>query len=117
MKGLGWTVESDVFNAKTPNFGTLEFENIVASLDSNARRYLVLACHYDSLYTREGNFVGAIDSAVPCTQLLNLATVMREQLSSSKIVSLVKIFCYRLASPEINFCTLILGQNISPDCR
>ncbi|XP_043271682.1 glutaminyl-peptide cyclotransferase [Venturia canescens] len=94
MKSLGWTVETDTFTEETPNLGILEFENIIAKLDPEAKRYLVLACHYDSLYTREGNFVGAIDSAVPCAQLLNLATVMQESLGSLKNsnVSLMFIF-------------------------
>ena len=79
-------VESDIFNDTTPNFNTLEFENIVAKLNPDASRYLVLACHYDSKYSREGDFVGATDSAVPCAQLVNLATVMKEQLNSAKTV-------------------------------
>ena len=86
MKNLGWMVESDIFNDTTPNFNTLEFENIVAKLNPDASRYLVLACHYDSKYSREGDFVGATDSAVPCAQLVNLATVMKEQLNSAKTV-------------------------------
>lgn len=81
MEGLGWTVESDVFKADTPTFGKLEFENIIAKLNPNAKRYLALACHFDSKYTRERDFVGATDSAVPCAQLINLATVMSKYLT------------------------------------
>ncbi|KYN27855.1 PREDICTED: glutaminyl-peptide cyclotransferase [Trachymyrmex cornetzi] len=92
MKGLGWTIESDVFQARTPVFGELKFENIIAKLNPNARRYLTLACHYDSKYTRERNFVGATDSAVPCAQLINLATVMRKYLTKQQDVSLMFIF-------------------------
>ncbi|XP_015598117.1 glutaminyl-peptide cyclotransferase isoform X2 [Cephus cinctus] len=94
MKDLGWEVESDPFDEKTPNFGILHFENIVATHNPNARRYLALACHYDSKYTREGSFIGATDSAVPCAQLINLAKVMKQQLDKIKKqdVSLMFIF-------------------------
>lgn len=87
MEGLGWTVESDVFKADTPTFGKLEFENIITKLNPNAKRYLALACHFDSKYTRERDFVGATDSAVPCAQLINLATVMSKYLTKVGQVS------------------------------
>lgn len=83
MQGLGWRVESDPFEANTPIFGPLQFENIVATLNSNARRYLVLACHYDSKYYRENDFVGATDSAVPCAMMINLAHVLDEPLKKT----------------------------------
>nr|ARK19995.1 glutaminyl-peptide cyclotransferase [Ampulex compressa] len=94
MKDLNWTVESDVFLAPTPIFGDLQFENIIAKLNPDAERYLTLACHYDSKYTRERNFVGATDSAVPCAQMINLATVMNDYLQSIKLrsVSLMLLF-------------------------
>ncbi|KAL0101071.1 hypothetical protein PUN28_018735 [Cardiocondyla obscurior] len=92
LRNLNWTVESDVFQADTPIFGKLEFENIIAKLNPNAKRYLALACHYDSKYTREKNFIGATDSAVPCAQMINLATVMRNYLTKQEDVSLMLIF-------------------------
>lgn len=58
MRDLGWDVQEDVFAAQTPIFGVLNFKNIVATLNPNADRYLVLACHYDSKYTREYAFIG-----------------------------------------------------------
>ncbi|XP_029173119.1 glutaminyl-peptide cyclotransferase [Nylanderia fulva] len=92
MRDLGWTVESDKFEADTPTFGKLEFENIIAKLNPDAKRYLALACHFDSKYTRERNFVGATDSAVPCAQMINLATVMTRYLPRQQNVSLMFIF-------------------------
>ncbi|XP_011262643.1 glutaminyl-peptide cyclotransferase isoform X2 [Camponotus floridanus] len=92
MTDLGWTVESDVFKADTPIFGKLEFENIIAKLNPNAKRYLALACHFDSKYTRERNFVGATDSAVPCAQMINLATVMNSYFNKQQDISLMLIF-------------------------
>lgn len=84
LEDLQWTVEVDEFTDKTPNFGTLKFKNIVAKLNPNAERFLVLACHYDSKYFAEFNFVGATDSAVPCAMMLNLAKVMQKELNAAK---------------------------------
>ncbi|KAF7400596.1 hypothetical protein HZH66_005780 [Vespula vulgaris] len=94
MSDLNWTVESDIFEDVTPIFGKIQFENIIAKLNPNATRYLSLACHFDSKYTKEGDFVGATDSAVPCAQMINIATVMDKQLKSIKDqdVSLMFIF-------------------------
>lgn len=63
MKDLNWHVETDPFKDKTPNMGTLKFENIIASLNPNADRFLILACHYDSKYFPNQEFLGATDSA------------------------------------------------------
>ncbi|XP_015509165.2 glutaminyl-peptide cyclotransferase [Neodiprion lecontei] len=94
MENLGWSVETDRFLDKTPNFGKLEFENVISRLNPNASRYLALACHFDSKYTREGDFVGATDSAVPCAQMINLASVMKSYLDDIKRqdISLMFIF-------------------------
>lgn len=81
MKNLKWQVNSDRFKADTPIFGTLQFENIIATLNPKAKRYLVLACHYDSKYFREDDFIGATDSAVPCAMMINLAYTMNELLN------------------------------------
>jgi len=45
---------------------------------------LVLACHYDSKYYREDNFIGATDSAVPCAMLLHMAEIMQGQFMEHK---------------------------------
>lgn len=87
MKSLGWTIEKDKFRDVTP-FGSQEFENIVAKLNKDATRYLTLACHYDSKIMEKGIFEGATDSAVPCSQMINLATVMKNHLDPLKYVSI-----------------------------
>lgn len=94
MRGLGWDVTENVFADETPIFGTLNFKNIIAKLNPNADRYLVLACHYDSKYMREHDFVGATDSAVPCAMMINLAKVMSTKLEAlqSSQLSLMFIF-------------------------
>ncbi|KAL0840937.1 hypothetical protein ABMA28_014733 [Loxostege sticticalis] len=94
MRGLGWDITENVFPDKTPVFGTLNFKNIIAKLNPNADRYLVLACHYDSKYTREHVFVGATDSAVPCAMMINLAKVMSKQLDKLKQSNLSLMFIF-----------------------
>ncbi|XP_056629650.1 glutaminyl-peptide cyclotransferase-like [Diorhabda sublineata] len=81
LKDLNWTVDIDEFTDATPK-GPLKFKNIIATLNPNAERYLVLACHYDSKYFENIVFVGAIDSAVPCAMMLNLIKVMDKELKS-----------------------------------
>jgi len=44
----------------------------------------VLACHYDSKYTADYEFIGATDSAVPCAMLLHLAYTMKDKLDDHK---------------------------------
>lgn len=83
MRGLGWMVEEDPFDDDTP-LGSKRFTNVLAILDPDAPRRLVLACHYDSKIDREGVFVGATDSAVPCAMMLNLAKVMQGALNKHR---------------------------------
>lgn len=83
MQSLGWDVDTDKFSASTP-LGKKTFENIITTLNEKASRRLVLACHYDSKYSREGTFVGAIDSAVPCAMLISLARDLAPKLDKQK---------------------------------
>ncbi|KOB69739.1 Uncharacterized protein OBRU01_16172 [Operophtera brumata] len=89
MRGLGWDVTENVFPDQTPVFGTLNFKNIIAKLNPNADRYLVLACHYDSKYTREHVFI-----AVPCAMMINLAKVMSSRLTPLKDANLSLMFIF-----------------------
>ncbi|KAL7853983.1 hypothetical protein AOLI_G00208270 [Acnodon oligacanthus] len=85
----GWSVEIDSFNSKTPR-GPINFSNILAVLDPNAPRRLLLACHYDTkiipLASRDPKqvFVGATDSAVPCAMILELVTALDIHLKMLK---------------------------------
>ncbi|XP_061452303.1 glutaminyl-peptide cyclotransferase-like protein [Rhineura floridana] len=85
--GASWQVELDSFEDRTPH-GTVSFANVVATLDPVAPWRLVLACHYDSKYfphDRHGRaFLGATDSAVPCSILLELATALDKELLKAK---------------------------------
>ena len=82
MESLGWTVEQSDFHSNTP-VGRKRFVNVIATLKPTARRHLVLACHYDSKLTPNG-FLGATDSAVPCSMLINLAFTLQESLNRHK---------------------------------
>lgn len=94
LRELSWHVELDEFEEDTPLFTNLKFTNIIATLNPNAERYLILACHYDSKYFKDEEFLGAIDSAVPCAMLINLAYVMSDYLSrqKSQAVSIKLVF-------------------------
>lgn len=55
----------------------------------------MLACHYDSKYFEDEEFLGATDSAVPCAMLINIAHVMAEHfkpLKSRNDISIKLIF-------------------------
>lgn len=43
-----------------------------------------MSCHFDSKYSQSGRFVGAIDSAVPCSMLLQIAKDLDSLLKSHK---------------------------------
>lgn len=81
MQHLGWTIEQNEFSDQTPH-GRMKFTNIITRLNPNAKRYLTLACHYDSKLM--DGFVGATDSAVPCAIMMNLANSLNKQLQSVK---------------------------------
>lgn len=95
MTKLKWNVEVDEFIDDTPIFKSLKFSNIIATLNPNAERFLVLSCHYDSKYFKDEVFLAATDSAVPCAMMINLAHVMSEALEkvqNSSDVSLKFVF-------------------------
>jgi len=85
MEDLQWTVETDDFTQDTV-VGEKSFSSVVATLDPEAPRRMVIACHYDTLVdsAKLKNFVGATDSAVPCAMMLNLAHTLKEELKTLK---------------------------------
>jgi glutaminyl-peptide cyclotransferase len=84
MKALNWDVSLDTFQDKTPNMGTLTFDNIIAKLNPKAERYLMIACHYDSKWFADREFLGATDSAVPCALMVNMAHIMARYLDQNR---------------------------------
>jgi glutaminyl-peptide cyclotransferase len=97
MKNYGWIIEYDNFEDNTP-FGLKNFSNVIATLpigrtyknlDKSAAEVLnvhhinnrvVFACHFDSKYFENFDFIGAVDSAVPCAMMLELAKYLQEIL-------------------------------------
>ena len=94
MKSFGWLVELDTFVDQTP-YGIKTFSNIIATLPigttyknaavstntnqmNHINNRIVFACHYDSKYFQNFNFVAATDSAVPCAMLLDLAKYLKD---------------------------------------
>ncbi|CAO3631831.1 unnamed protein product [Mucor fragilis] len=82
FKKLDWHVEIDEFEDMTP-FGTKSFANVIVTQDVDKPTRLVLAAHYDSMYSPDFEFIGATDSAVPCGILMNVAETLNEYLSSN----------------------------------
>ena len=54
----------------------MPFTSIIATLNPNAPRKLVIACHYESKIMEEGVFLAATDSAVPCAMMMNMAHIL-----------------------------------------
>ncbi|KAB5562294.1 hypothetical protein PHYPO_G00016240 [Pangasianodon hypophthalmus] len=83
----GWEVTEDRFQNWTP-YGQMPFTNLIATLNPGAKRHLVLSCHYDSKYFppqwHGREFLGATDSAVPCSMLLEMARALDKELKTLK---------------------------------
>lgn len=79
MQKLGWSNEQNEFLDQTPN-GQMRFINIISRLNPNAKRFLTIACHYDSKLM--DGFVGATDSAVPCAIMMNLAKSLKKEMQT-----------------------------------
>lgn len=94
LEDLNWSVSINSFDDVAPIMGKLKFHNIIATLNPNAERYLVLACHYDSKYMPGIEFLGATDSAVPCAMLLNMATVLKKNFDALKDQKLSLMFIF-----------------------
>jgi len=84
MTQLGWHVKNDSFVDSTP-FGPKTFTNIIAVQNPSASHRLTLACHFDSKYFEEFEFIGATDSAVPCAMIIDIARHLNDAFSSVRI--------------------------------
>ena len=68
------------------------YKNIETSAATNynvnhINNRVVFACHFDSKYFDNFEFIGAIDSAVPCAMLLELAKYLQEILPNEPTIS------------------------------
>jgi len=91
MTHLGWHLHDDTFVDNTP-YGPKTFTNIIAVQNLSARRRLTLACHFDSKYFEQFEFIGATDSAVPCALLIDIARHLNDAFSSVRLCSLFALF-------------------------
>ncbi|KAK5581759.1 hypothetical protein RB653_003337 [Dictyostelium firmibasis] len=98
---LYWDIEFDSFKDNTP-FGEKTFTNIILTSKlvndddddivgvdnkeelSESPKTLILSAHYDSKYFKEFSFLGATDSAVPCSMLIDLAISLQSEIKKSK---------------------------------
>jgi len=92
--GDEWYVERDVFEDSTP-FGIKTFTNIIATpkgdweiengiKSGKTNNIILLVAHYDSkFFESPRHFVAATDSAVPCALLLDIATVLNQNIQST----------------------------------
>lgn len=83
LKKLDWIVDEDSFENNTP-VGGKKFTNIIGTLNPIACHRLVLACHYDSKHFSDFEFLGATDSAVPCSMMLELIRKLDPLLKKNK---------------------------------
>ena len=110
MSDYGWDVQLHSFVDKTP-MGAKNFTNIIANYeigrqlasakaktsldydgdddDDDKSRFVlnnrvVFACHYDSKLFKDFDFIGAVDSAVPCAMLLDFARFLNENFDKSE---------------------------------
>jgi len=74
LKGVD--VEQDRFTAQTP-VGKFPINNIIAKFPGNKNGIIVVAGHYDTLYSQRQNFVGANDGGSSTALLLELADQFR----------------------------------------
>ncbi|XP_067644327.1 glutaminyl-peptide cyclotransferase-like [Eurosta solidaginis] len=89
LNKMGWSVKEDEYKVA----GKVRFHNIIAKLNANAERFLVLACHYDSRYNEYHTIKGALD-AVPCAMLLNMAHVLQDALKPFRETKLSLMFIF-----------------------
>lgn len=101
MRKFGWTIDLDNFTANTP-FGEKPMSNIIATLpigrnfNSNQKpnpsilNRVIFACHYDSKYFENFDFIAATDSAVPCAMLLDMAQFLFENSNLEQFNNLIR---------------------------
>jgi len=74
LKGV--QVEQDKFTAQTP-VGKMPVNNIIAKFPGKKNGIIVVAGHYDTLYSQRKDFVGANDAGSSTALLLELADQLR----------------------------------------
>ncbi|VDO64817.1 unnamed protein product [Schistosoma margrebowiei] len=82
VRDLGWETDLDTFEENTVD-GVKTFHNIIGYRnDPNYKKYLILACHYESKLLP--NFVGSTDSAMPCSIILKIVDLLNYGIKTLK---------------------------------
>ncbi|KAI0987511.1 hypothetical protein GJ496_009145 [Pomphorhynchus laevis] len=99
LKSSGWVVDLDIYTQNTV-IGKRSFTNIRAKLPNPLNKVtndIYLACHYESKQM-PFEFIGATDSAVPCSMILSIASKLNSsfmnhvQLQASKGIGIQLVF-------------------------
>ncbi|XP_067642857.1 glutaminyl-peptide cyclotransferase-like [Eurosta solidaginis] len=91
LREMHWSVENYECQERLSKWCVLHFYNIIAKLNPNAKRFLVLTCHYDS--KNKEDYVGAVEG-VPCAMLLNMAHVLQGALNQFRGSTLSLMFIF-----------------------
>lgn len=78
LEPLGFRVEEQAFEARTPR-GKVRMVNVVARLQGEKPRSLVLGAHYDTKLFEQFEFLGANDGASGVAALVELGRVLSER--------------------------------------
>jgi len=80
-----YDIHYDVSKQKTALNDERVFKNIIASSNRFAERQMVVACHFDSKFWPNKNevFIGAVDSAVPCAMMIQMAWNLNQKIKKS----------------------------------
>jgi glutaminyl-peptide cyclotransferase len=78
LRGWGYQVEADVFDAQTP-YGSKRMVNLIARKGAGGKGAIALASHYETKYMEGIRFVGANDAGASTGLLLELARVLADR--------------------------------------
>jgi Zn-dependent M28 family amino/carboxypeptidase len=78
LKGFGYQVEDDAFDAETP-YGRIRMHNLIARKGTGDKGVIALASHYDTKLMEGKHFVGANDGGSSTALLLELARVLADK--------------------------------------
>ena len=84
LRNRNWLVEEDAFIGVMPNRTQFQGTNIIATHRNwnQATHRFILACHWESKYEATYDFIGAIDSSVPCGMMLWIADAFKTILAN-----------------------------------
>ena len=82
-KNFGAMSQQIIGKKSVPNSHQQRSVPALSSNTHHAQHRVVFACHYDSKQFDNFEFLGAVDSAVPCAMLLDLAKFLNENFDKA----------------------------------